>query len=218
MNFKFLKASFSSTTTIQSSGSPSKYLPSRNLKLRRLPPPWIASPQVRTNMTRYAFSPSTTAACARFSSEKPLPTRKPRWRRNLTTRTPPSQTTSTWPLVQELAASSRRCSSPPKPLPPDFLRWRHVVVSGRERKQILPRGRRRKQSQVLEEVTFWWRFRLGVVGDGGFGESGEGSVHSREWRWEFDSKGHSKTDFDSVLWLIEYSAIFVLTCGHVENG
>ncbi|KAG5028434.1 hypothetical protein JHK87_011948 [Glycine soja] len=145
VNFKFSKASFSSATTIQSSGFPSKYLPSQNLRLRRLPLSWAASPQSRTNAARYVFSPLMAASCARFLPEKPSPTWKP---------------------------------------PPDFLCPRHVAVSGKERKQILPHGRRRKQSWVPEEVSF----RLGVIDDDRFGESDEGSIHNGEWSWEFDSR------------------------------
>ena len=114
VNFKFSKASFSSATTIQSSGSLSKYPPSQNLRLWRLSPPWIASSQSRTNAERYAFLPSIAAACAGFSPEKPSPTWMLRWRRNLATRTPPSQTTSLWPPTPKLATYSWRCSSPPK--------------------------------------------------------------------------------------------------------
>ena len=52
-------------------------LPNRNLRLRRLPLLWTASPQSRTNMTRYAFSPSMAAACEKVSKvEETAATRK----------------------------------------------------------------------------------------------------------------------------------------------
>jgi len=63
-----------------------------------------------------------------------------------------------WLLIRDDALLHQR------PLPPDFLcRW-HVAISSRERKQILMHERRRNQPLVPKEVTFWWRFRLDVVG------------------------------------------------------